>query len=183
MRKSEREAVIAHHEAGHAVIARVLGMGIGCVTLFSTDSNNEAVALTISASSAARGADQATLIAALEKDAMVSLAGSYAQVRYRPAKNQDGWESDTEAASSFVALAVALRHGMTPEDGRTLPKALAPECLQLYERLCDKTEALVAEHWSSIVRVAKALPEHPALNEADVDDLIAGRFLKAAKKV
>jgi ATP-dependent Zn protease len=28
MRKSEREAVIAHHEAGHAVIARKLGIGV-----------------------------------------------------------------------------------------------------------------------------------------------------------
>jgi hypothetical protein len=39
MRKSEREAVIAHHEAGHAVIARKLGLEVMYVTLSRDNSS------------------------------------------------------------------------------------------------------------------------------------------------
>jgi ATP-dependent Zn protease len=46
MRKSEREAVLAYHETGHAVIARALGIHVTYVTIFPTDATNLANAET-----------------------------------------------------------------------------------------------------------------------------------------
>ncbi len=181
MRKSEREAVIAHHEAGHAVIARVLGLGIAHVTIFSTDPANLAIALTQSATYlTSRDADHAAHMAALEKDAIVCLAGPNAQMRHRRPKNQDDWEDDRRNASSLAAEAVMLSRGMpVPEKGAkfSLPKDLGPEVNQLFEQFRDKSKVLVDEHWPAIVRVAEALLDHHILNETDIDDLIAGKFL------
>ena len=182
MRKSEREAVIAHHEAGHATIARVLGIGMSHVTMFPTTDNQLAGAQMWSAGYLARNADWATRRAAMEKDVLVSLAGPFAQHRHRPVgKGRDvGGASDQEYAWCGAATIVFLEKSGSPPDAKT--RELEPEdaakANQLLRQLCDEARALVDEHWSAIVRVAEALLVHRLLSETDVDDLIAGRFLR-----
>jgi hypothetical protein len=77
MRKSEREAVVAHHEAGHAVIARKLGLEVIRVTL--SLHNSGAAYYRRGATYLARNADLATQISAAETDAIISLAGPTAE--------------------------------------------------------------------------------------------------------
>jgi hypothetical protein len=74
-KKQKFELLKAHHEAGHGVIARKLGIPVRRLTIFSADDDSEASALTESASYIARDADQATFVAAIENDVRVCLAG------------------------------------------------------------------------------------------------------------
>ena len=66
--KSKLERLKAYHEAGHAVMARTLGMAMSYVTMLPTDDMTAGSAMADSASWLARNADQATQLAAIEKD-------------------------------------------------------------------------------------------------------------------
>ena len=77
---TRKERIIAYHEAGHAVVARVLGLGVVHVAMFPTDGDGLAGAQTWSAAWLARDADHSTKLRALENDAKVNLAGR----RHRP---------------------------------------------------------------------------------------------------
>jgi hypothetical protein len=81
---TREEITTAYHEAGHAVIARMLGIAVEYVTTLSDDRTN-GVALTHSAAFLAQDADQTTRLVAITKDMVVSLAGPYAEMRSRPA--------------------------------------------------------------------------------------------------
>ena len=76
--------VKAHHEAGHAVIARVLGINVSHVALHSVGLQNGSGVLRHSALHLANGKDPATQIIAAENDAKILLAGPIAQCFYRP---------------------------------------------------------------------------------------------------
>jgi ATP-dependent Zn protease len=184
MRNSEHDAMIAHHEAGHATIARVLGIGMTHVTMFPTTDNQLAGAQMWSAGYLARNADWATRRAAMEKDVLVSLAGPLAQHRHRPAgKGREfGGASDREYAQCGAATIVFLEKPGGPPDAKTceLEPEDAAKANQLLGQLCDEAKVLVDEHWSAIARVAEALLVHRVLGESDVDDLIAGRILRMA---
>ena len=77
--------IIAYQEAGHAVVARVLGIAVPCVTIL----NGAQFAVRESAAWLARDdADRSVIVRAIENDAKVALAGMCAQLRYRPGTNQ-----------------------------------------------------------------------------------------------
>ena len=86
--KDKLERLKAYHEAGHAVVARTLGMAMSYVTMLPTDDMTAGSALADSASWLARDADQATQLAAIEKDMKALLAGPHAQARYQPRKTK-----------------------------------------------------------------------------------------------
>lgn len=67
-RKGKLERQKAYHEAGRAVVARTFGITMSHVTMLSTDDMTAGSALADSASWLARDADQATRLAAIEKD-------------------------------------------------------------------------------------------------------------------
>ena len=174
-RIKEREAEIAHHEAGHFVVARVLGISITHATMLPDQTSLASVGM--EAAYLARNADQMNALV------VGSFAGPHAQSRYRPARNADDWErkandwnGDIEPMSSWAASIVALRHGLpVPEDGAMapFPDSLKPEVGPLLEQLSDKAEAMVIDSWRAITRVAEALLARRILNQQDVDHLIA----------
>ncbi|HYA29870.1 MAG TPA: hypothetical protein VEI95_13690 [Acidobacteriota bacterium] len=84
--KGKLERLKAYHEAGHAVVARTLGIAMSYVTTLPTEDMTAGGALANSASWLARDADQATQLAAIEKDMKACLAGPHAQARYQPRK-------------------------------------------------------------------------------------------------
>jgi hypothetical protein len=96
---------LAHHEAGHAVIARILGMGIEYVTLRRADGDPGALA-----HSAAYFAPDN--LEAREKDAIVALAGPMAQQHYRPLSpatqnrlwKDGGWLGDRMNAMNSLGM-------------------------------------------------------------------------------
>jgi hypothetical protein len=85
MTNEKREKMIAYHEAGHAVIARVFGLDVRHVMLFPTTP----LVHRQNAAWLARDADTATMLVALERDAKVTLAGPIAQQKHRYRKDAD----------------------------------------------------------------------------------------------
>ena len=183
----KRDWTKAYHEAGHAVVARVLGVEVTYVTLFSTDETNSAIAQTRSATWLARGADDTTLLAAAEKDLKISLAGPLADAWYRPKRRdkQDDWQADLAHARQSAAHAVSIRRGANPLDanGQVKPGVKtelthdeAQECLHLINQLWEETDKLIADNWPAVTRVAEMLFERRILSGDDVDSLIADRI-------
>ena len=151
---------IAYHEAGHTVIARVLGVAVLRVgVLFSRPGYDTGVVET---------ADPKIVnlnITALQTHTKITLAGPQAEHRHRPLserqqyrirKERSGsWENDWEEASRYVMTMVMLQHE------RKLPAEFDPsyraEAEALFDSLLAETGALVARHWAAIDRVATAL--------------------------
>jgi hypothetical protein len=181
---------IAHHEAGHAVIARALGVSFDYITMVPTQGAEAHVQLR-DAIWQARDADLPVQLKALETDGKVALAGPYAQMRYEPdaskmkelkdfskpveAWDDMSWVTDMKKIIKCVAWSVLLRtrvcSSLSECEG---VHANAAECKDLYDQLGDETEKLVAEYWPAIERVAKYLKRHRTITQSAADELIAG---------
>ena len=73
-RKQRARAIVAHHEAAHAVIARCLGVPCLGIFMFPTDESGSAGALTKSAAHDA-GERLEQRLDGLRRDGLVALAG------------------------------------------------------------------------------------------------------------
>jgi hypothetical protein len=179
MTGSVEDIVKAYHEAGHVIVARVLGVEITLVTMFSTYQTNQSVAQSRSAAWLARAADLKTRLSAIEIDIKVCLGGPAAQNRHRPRrnarKNPPEWASDVARATSGVANWVMLKTGQLPTSGSfTLDREQAAIAVALFKRLNGETNDLVAEKWAAVERIAEALLSRRILVQDDVDALIFG---------
>lgn len=181
--KKEVQQLVAYHEAGHAVVARVLGVDVIYAATFPTGPNNSANVRTASAAYRARGGGVAVQIAGCEADAKVQLAGPHAQHRYCPVKHRaywkHEWRGDLDAAKQFIGHSILIRDGIEPRDGLSI--TLTPDQQTAGEttltRVIAETEALVEAHWPAIERVAETLVRRPMIGEDDLDALIANRPL------
>lgn len=172
-----KKETIAHHEAGHAVIARVLDIPVSYATLNALDG---ASAVVTSRATHLPPDD----LEAPEKYAIVALAGPQAQHHYRPmsvaAQNRacdGGWRVDRANATSLLAMLVLRQHGKPAVPGSyvELDGLETEEFGRLFSRTIQKTADLVEENWPAIQRVAAALLSRPALTEDDIDVLIAAQ--------
>lgn len=179
---TKRRAATAYHEASHAVIARVLGVEVLGVAMFPTDDVSRAGSLTYSASYYS-GADKASRIAALEIDIKIGLAGPIADARHskgRPSRSMKHGEVDDIARSRSMAAEIALLMAGEPlaqhHGGMqmTVTPAIIESANAILARLQAETEALLAEHWPAVERVAQALMTCDLLDQAELDRLIAG---------
>jgi hypothetical protein len=132
-----------YHEAGHAVIARLLGAGVTHIAMFSTRDDNSASAQTVSLGWATKGQDPT----AYEKDALIALAGPITQHRFQPVKNfdcawQNEWHDDGLNARGYVARAYLLRHGVAIGDG---PYSFTPEQYKDIDAVLDRLERQATE--------------------------------------
>jgi hypothetical protein len=80
---------------------------------------------------------------------------------------------DRDEAMSHAELAVLIRKkGRALTDDEDDSEPLEPEdaakAVQLAEQLETKAEALVANHWQAITRVAEALLVRRVLNQVDI---------------
>ena len=172
--------MMAYHEAGHAVIARVLKININYVTILSPGDTAAAVALTHSATYHARDADQVPQLHALMMDAVVSLAGPHAEARHRLPKGRripDEWDDDRQHAMSFAREAALVKRGVNLREIdlkaiHALSTEDEAEVRSFIRHADNKARDLVAEHWPAITMVAEVLLSIPILGEADVDKLI-----------
>jgi hypothetical protein len=172
-----KKETIAHHEAGHAVIARVLDIPVSYATLDALDG---AGAVVTTSNATHLGPHN---LEAPEKYAIVALAGPQAQHHYRPmsraAQNRacdGGWRVDRANATSLLAMLVLRQHGKPAVPGSyvELDGPETEEFDRLFSQTAQKTADLVEENWPAIQRVAAALLNRPALTEDDIDALIAG---------
>jgi ATP-dependent Zn protease len=162
------QRAIAHHEAGHAVVARVLNLKIDVVTTLPGDP------------AMYHRQPEGAGVAHFEALAKVALAGRYAQRRYNARTAQDVRQflDDRESALRAAGYAVYLRDGGTlPAPGGTAlitfegPKL--DEVRTLLLRCEDDALELVIANWPAIERVAQALLRRPILTGDEVDALIA----------
>jgi len=171
--------VIAYHEAGHAVVARLLGESIISVTIADIKEENTGV---LRPSAAYWASGTAAEVAGHETDAKVALAGPMAQLKSRPSRDHraaqaiESHEEDyanAQRAATHIALLLAGKP--PPEPGEiTLSGAVAGSYRATLERLRRETKAMLDEHWPAVKRVAKALFERDHLDQAELDRLIAG---------
>jgi hypothetical protein len=169
--------MIARHEAGHAIAARVLGINIKYATL--EDVNGYPQTVTESASHRRPGDPDA-----LEQDAIVALAGPQAQQRHRPLSQSEmdsawedggGWCDDKLIATNYLLMLQKRRWGEPVVRGQVeLEGQRLQEFIDLFNCTLAKTASLVDQHWPAICRVAKALMSDRALSEAEIDALIEG---------
>jgi hypothetical protein len=175
--KQKLALLIAHHEAGHAVITRVVGLGVDFATLHPGEDYRAGVH-SQSASYLARDADPETRAIAMEQDARVCLAGPYAQERYQPRSPSDDipeeWSGDIEEAKNYIANAILARRGgavLTPE-GYVLSDDETAQVQLRWKQLSIEVSTMVKDNWPGIKRVAAALVRHKQLTGDRIDRLI-----------
>jgi len=174
---------IAWHEASHAVAARVQGLEVVSVIMFRTAESTPASTLSRSAAYDAKR-DTASLVAALEADIRVALAGPvgdalYSKGRSLSRKMRDGATEDIATSQSQairVALLLAGEHVPEPRPGERVEIEVEPTIVEsanvILRRLYEETEALLTEHRAAVERVALVLMSRPVLYADELDKLI-----------
>ena len=133
MSKSRR-AIIAHHEAGHAVIDHQLGYKVRRIEI-----NDKRGRTDIKLRKRRRRLSEDERAMRFERAMLADLAGPYAQKRFAPGSD---WRID-EITSRIYAM-----HG----EG---------EVAKAYRRYIEiRAEALVEQHWQKIAAVAAYLFKH-----------------------
>jgi len=137
-------AVTAVHEAGHAVIAHLLGHAVIRASLDGVRTRY-------------RHGDLYAYLC----EAAIALAGPLAEQHYRPTTkaerrelSREFWHTDLDHARQHIAACGIDRRWLTRQV-RVLVRAL------------------VREHWPTIERVAAALEQHGTLSGGEIDQLIA----------
>jgi hypothetical protein len=188
LEKKKKRRKIAYHEAGHAVAARILGIGVPYVAMISIDDDTPASAMTESASWAARNAPSADQQKACELDIKIAMAGPCAQQRYEGRYHRRPLDfSALKGHDDFNILNMAVHH-IYHATGREIPAEGEDAQIQLSDddqvylraltaRLWEETETLVSGNWAAIERVAKTLMIRDLIDQAELDALISNQPL------
>jgi len=164
----EAKKIVAYHEAGHAVAARLLGVTITETQVHLKRSEPSIHVQTRSAGDAARGTPE--FRKGLEADIQVALAGGIAQQCYSPQSyTGDEVEDDTQNAA-----AAAVRHCLESGNGESgtafrFGGTIPPEAADLLHRMHEPTVGLIKENWDKVERVAAAFLKHGKLTQAEID--------------
>jgi len=170
----EQRRVTAIHEAGHAVIARRLGVNVAIAALFPP---NSMVGGGVEAESQISKTNGLSTEAA-EIDIKVALAGIAAQRRAFPDSvgDKDG-EEDWGIIQDGVARIVYIMNGLTLPDDEVafvLSDEMCDIADRIYKQLTAETDILVTQCWPVIERVAEAMMQYPhTLNQNEIDALMA----------
>jgi hypothetical protein len=163
---AEDREVLAHHEAGHAVIAHFLGIVVERVTIQSDGRAAGHVEHDYGCNmNKMAHADGPKRQWVLERKAIIALAGEVAQRRF----NAESVE-DEHGGGDRLAVDQVLSHLVGPGD------------LELrnawHNVLLLRTERLVAEHWSAIDWLAKLLLKRTTIEKPEeIQEAIADALL------
>jgi hypothetical protein len=147
------DELLAHHEAGHAVAALALGIGVVCVSINGT--RDHAACTRINPADAATCDANAGSIA---RHTMMKIAGPAAEAMYTGCAPDGGeWSTDITTAGMLCA-------GMSSQE---------------LQALVDAAFDMVDAYWDDIVRVADALMTKRALSGSDVRDVI-GKLMRSS---
>jgi hypothetical protein len=171
-----KRRIRAFHEAGHAVISRVLGIEVDYVSVISTAADNAGNVPTRSASWLAKHLDASARILATEKDLKVTFAGMAANERagIKFTANDEALEQDIRNAQRLASNITKLKPGgQVCDTADKLSGEIVADTKAVFERIQYDTADLVDEHWPAIERVAKYLERHGRIHRVDLDRLIA----------
>ncbi|HEY2532453.1 MAG TPA: hypothetical protein VGJ20_31735 [Xanthobacteraceae bacterium] len=171
--------LISYHEAGHAVVARKLGVEIASVDMTPDDDRLANVwTPNITWLVEQTGGDRAALVRGLYTDLMVALAGMAAQELAGYRKNDDDCIGDINNAICYAMHLACVEAGLplqsdsdelqefTPYD----PRHMAG--VAIVERAGAEILAMLQDNWQAIERVAGALRKYDRLTQADLDRAI-----------
>ncbi|HEY2531224.1 MAG TPA: hypothetical protein VGJ20_25390 [Xanthobacteraceae bacterium] len=168
--------LISYHEAGHAVVARKVGIEVLSIDMIAGDNGSLASVATRSAYREAveRRVDLTALTRGLYADAMAALAGPAAGEMAGYPINHGGF--DFQSAFSSVVAQARIEAGLsldykelTLDPGN--PVRVAANAIM--ERAWTETIALLQGNWQAVVRVAGALRKCDRLTQAELDRVIA----------
>lgn len=150
-----REAA-AYHEAGHALVALVVGVDVRRVTVLARKRRvRGAVIQSLGATYTSFPCGHPELLAG-KKDAVLKLAGPLAEERYRPARPSG------ELVNVEEDYVLGLAH-----------QAVGPRnaCLDWFVKRRDESQKLVIKHWAVIRAVATGLLDQRSLNGSDLKSI------------
>jgi hypothetical protein len=164
------QRVIAYHEAGHAVVARTLGLQINDIRLASRNVQ------TYSAGWAAKDGTAEDRIAAYEKDAKTAMAGMIAQHQVWPLHGDEVRHQTDDMAMVWSQLGkiVLLRSGAAePAPGERVRVTFTDEqtraAIAIASQLWAETQSMVKASWPTIEQVAGLMLRQDRTTQADVD--------------
>jgi ATP-dependent Zn protease len=147
----ERERITAYHEAGHAVVAYVMGEAVNSVSIIEDEE---------SLGRAITPFDEERLIDEEDHEYMKRLlVGCYAGVKAD--KVLTGEEPELLGNDLSGAVELVIRLSATEE-----------EQLVVSGRAADWAESLLRENWQKVRAVAEALLKHRELDAATVEQLL-----------
>lgn len=164
--------LISYHEAGHAVVARRLGVEIAGVDMNAADVRFAKVA-------EQAGGDRAALAHGLYTDLMVALAGMAAQELAGYPKNDDDCSGDIDNAICYASHLARIEAGLPSRPDPDAPQELTPDDplyivgVAIVQRVGAETITVLRDNWQAIERVAGALRKCDRLSQADLDHVIA----------
>jgi hypothetical protein len=166
---------VAVHEAGHAVIARVLGIDVRHVDVFFPGRSaihqwGQVVYGSTVCDCLRSDADPATKIGMVEKEIKYTIAGSRAEQKHDPRADPFGSSGDYARLRSYASW--IIDGGPKNTDPYDYAAIDHPAIEPAIDRLVDESAALVDQHWLAIMRVARALVRRNRLTGAEVDKLI-----------
>ena len=169
----------AYHEAGHAVIARVLGIEVYLATIrpdkFYAGQVNHAAAWPINKEDEVAEEDREEewlqRMETAEDRAKLALAGPLAEMKYRPTLNGEYFAEfeDLDNVAKYLQIASGFTFEVLVPGKPLQQNGLAS---RLWERLQADTADLVELYWPSIERVAEALLIQEELGQEEIDALI-----------
>jgi ATP-dependent Zn protease len=158
MKRLSKKRVAAHHEAGHAVIARVLTLAPQRATIRPSKGLNGYCDIRDPYANCPQGwLERGHPDAEAHADIMATMAGA---------------EAEKELLNSLSTSNDGMDRRIIAARAETLTDYDWPDWVKLESRLRKMTRMLVRRHWERIERLAQALLEKTTLNYIQIDMLI-----------
>jgi hypothetical protein len=182
MRTRTKNLIIAHHEAGHAVVARRLGMSVSYAKIVVK--NNKVMSGNVRHFATNKHGTEDGYLAMLESQIIVQYAGMSAEDRLFEEKNivfdedivvelANAVTHDQDQIDNLLDMWVSARTGIIKAN--KWKKAEWDLWGRLNGHLRRQSEIFVGRNWSAIKRVARALLKKGRLSQATIDALISKR--------
>jgi len=156
----DEDMITAHHEAGHAVAARVLGVTVKRVRLRP----NPLVTVH-------HRSDRLTALAA---DGVIAWGGPAAERRFSGYDLGSCWDTDLRNMRTRAIRYTLFHHGVVDAHSSLEAELLDPVIRDLAGRWAAKAERIVEQRWRAIERVARALCRGKGeLDQGEIDAMIA----------